>query len=56
MLLTPGLLLQFAYSHAGDEGAARVEALKAAISKVVSKAEKSPKLRLLGPAPKLEEH
>jgi ribosomal protein L27 len=46
---------KFAYSNAGEEGAARMDALQSAISKVVSKAEKSPKLRLSGPAPKLEE-
>ena len=46
---------KFAYSHAGDEGSARIEALKSAISKVVSKAEKSPTLRLVGCAPKFED-
>jgi len=48
-------MAKFAYSCAGEEGAARTEVLKNAIAKVVSKAEKSPKLRLLGPSPKFEE-
>eukprot|EP00277_Geminigera_cryophila_P001862 CAMPEP_0179428632 /NCGR_PEP_ID=MMETSP0799-20121207/14244_1 /TAXON_ID=46947 /ORGANISM="Geminigera cryophila, Strain CCMP2564" /LENGTH=195 /DNA_ID=CAMNT_0021204201 /DNA_START=52 /DNA_END=639 /DNA_ORIENTATION=+ len=46
---------KFAYSCAGEEGAARTEALKHAISRVVSKAEQMPKLRLTGCAPKFED-
>jgi hypothetical protein len=46
---------KFAYSLAGDEGSAKSDALKAAIAKVVSKAEKSPKLRLTGPVPNMEQ-
>ena len=45
----------YTYSCAGEEGAARTEALKHAISRVVSKAEQMPKLRLTGCAPKFEE-
>jgi len=47
---------KFAYKFAGEEGAARTDALKKAIAKVTSKAEKMPNLRLRGPTPKLEEH
>ena len=43
-----------AASQCAEVATGRVEELKRAISKVVAKAEKSPKLRLLGAVPKVE--
>lgn len=51
-----GLLGQakFAYGCAGEAGSERAQALEHAVQKVLSKAEKSTKLRLAGPVPKVE--
>ena len=51
-----GLLGQakFAYGCAGEAGSERAQALEHAVQKVLSKAEKSTKLRLVGPVPKVE--